>query len=167
MSKIAYCSAWINGVCNEANKDSLQQETSSESLKRLIQKISNIIFGLGTYRLVQTEHFDLSRSRIAILSNENVPDLPEGTIVASSPALALGHFANSTEETTLIAADGNTVEAFLVLGLVNELVIDIEPGLTTTPLPLFSNLPKSIKLDLVGMRKVGPATIQLHYKINQ
>ena len=167
MAYIAYCSAWINGVSNGPNRDSLAQETSLDSLKRLIHRISNVILGLETYRLVLAEHFDISKCRIAILSNEVVADLPEGAVVASSPAQALAHFANTSESSALIAADSNTVEAFLVLGLINELVIDFEPGLTVAPQPLFAKLSKSVKLDLIGLRKVGPATIQLHYKIKQ
>jgi CHAT domain-containing protein len=166
MTNIAYCSAWINGVCNEVGKESLRQETSSESLKRLIQRIPNIVVGLETYRFILSEHIDISKCRIAILSNETSAELVEGAAIFNSPALALGHFANTAEASKLIAADSATVESFLLLGLVNELVVDLEPGLTTAPAPLFANLLKSIKLDLIGLRKVGPATMQLHYKIS-
>lgn len=166
MATVAYSSVWINGVCNESGREALSQECSLESLRRLFQRIPNVITDAETYRVVQREHFDLSKSRVALLSNEGAENLPDNVSLVSTAPHAMAHFTSAANATILIAAGGELIESFLVLGLINELIIDFEPGLTTASQGLFPHLSKSIKLEMVGMRKVGAATIQLHYKIN-
>jgi dihydrofolate reductase len=51
------------------------------------------------------------------------------------------------------------------LGLIDEIYLDIEPVELQSGIPLFGRHDVPLKLELVGSRQIGEATVQRHYKV--
>lgn len=165
MNKIAYCSSWANGVCVEAAQSALFQQSSLESLQRLLRRIDHVVLGANAWKLFEERQVDLSRNTVVLLSSSATSAPAANVQLASSPAEAIALLPASSESNLLIAGGLSTLDIFMVQGLIDELIIDIEPVLSTAPGRLFPSLPRQTSLELVGMQKVGAATIQLHYRI--
>lgn len=165
MNKIAYCASWANGVCAEPEKSALFEESSLESLKRLIRRVESVVVGYNAYRLMIEKKLNFANTKVVVLSKENASVLGDNISVATSPKEALGFFSVGTSANVLIAGGVSTVTSFVESGLVDELILDIEPVLMSGVSPLFGNLSHRINMDLIGMRKIGAATIQMHYRI--
>ena len=165
MNKIAYCATWANGVCVESAKSALFEESSLESLKRLIRRVENVIIGYNAYRLLLEKKFNFLNTKVVVLSKENAGTLGRDVSSASTPQDALNLFATSTSGNVLLAGGMSTLNAFIAAGLIDELILDIEPVLSGGTSGLFPALSKRIQLELIGMRKIGAATMQMHYRI--
>lgn len=165
MSKIAYCATWANGISADPLRSAFLQESSLESFRHLLQRIGNVILGSQAYTLLSERGIDFSKHRLVILSSQSEVNSRDGIQVAQSPVEALSLFPSVHQQSGVLVGGGiKTISSFIQQNLINELLIDIEPALSTDTIQLFPTLTKKIDLELVGVRKIGAGTIQLHYR---
>ncbi len=165
MNRIAYSATWANGVCPSAEKSALFEDASLESLKRLIRRVESVIVGYNAYRILLERKISFANTKVAVLSKENASMLGENISVATSAKEALGFFSVGTSANVLIAGGVSTVTSFMEQGLVDELILDIEPAMMPGATGMFPTLSRRLNMELIGMRKIGAATVQMHYKI--
>jgi dihydrofolate reductase len=67
----------------------------------------------------------------------------------------------------VIIGGTQTVSEFLKAGLVNELILVVEPVLFNTGLPLLKDVQQDFKLSLSGVKQLNNNSVELHYKIEQ
>jgi hypothetical protein len=167
MIVIGYCSTWINGVCEKPGKDSREQESSVDSFRRLLQRCGNAVVSVSTLRFMQAQQFDLDKSRVVVLEDSAPEGLPGGVSHMATAPEAIAQFAISREQALLVGGDARVVSTFLKQQLVQELIVDFEPGLTSEPSSFVLDLNRSLSLHLIGIRKIGAATMQFHYRLPQ
>ena len=166
MSRVAYCSSWANGVCIDPARSSLFEESSLISFKRLLQRIPHVVLGAHAYETLREKGVDLSANRIVLLTKSSDIPKSENVMVANSPAECLAHFpATQKNDAVLIGGGLKTIDSFMQLELIDEFILDIEPAISVAASPFFPSISRKHALELVGMRKIGAATIQLHYKV--
>jgi dihydrofolate reductase len=167
MGNLAYCATWANGVCQESDRSAILQESSLDSIRRLLSRVSPVVIGSSAYKLFRERGIDFSNNQLVLLSSDTSKVTDNSVQIYKTPAECIAALLPNIKknETILIAGGLKTLNSFMQLGLIDELIIDIEPGLTASPQTLFTSLSKQQELSLIGVRKVGSATIQLHYRV--
>lgn len=65
----------------------------------------------------------------------------------------------------VIIGGTDTVSEFVKAGLVNEIILVVEPVLFGAGLPLLKDIEQEYKLALLDVKKLNDHTVQLHYRL--
>lgn len=171
MRVLMYMAQTANGIIATENDEvSFVSHASWDSFDALSRKAKNIIIGYGTYEVsVADGTFPYGNRYNIIVSKKHASDpWKDNYAFVSSPREAL-QLLESNGFTTAFVGGGSSLNAsFLKEGLVDELIIDIEPMLLGSGKPLFAPLKDtSIPLELLKVKKLTSQEVQLHYKIHK
>lgn len=86
---------------------------------------------------------------------------------SDSPEKIVAQLAAKGHDEVVIIGGTETVSAFFKAGLVNEIILVIEPVLFSSGLPLLKDLEAEYKLSLLDVSKLNDNTVQLHYTIQK
>lgn len=101
-------------------------------------------------------------------------DGPEYIVVSNNPSLDCGDFRKMsiTSKSDLpqaqkigVIGGGRLNGSLAQLGVFDEIILDIEPILLGTGHTLFGGQMVHLNLELLESRKIGPLTLQHHYKV--
>lgn len=94
------------------------------------------------------------------------PKLDEGAIMfAVTPEEALGKLEARGFTRVIIGGGSQCNAAFLRAGLVDEVLIDVEPPMFGSGIPLFSTCALEVPLELIETKKYSKDGVQLHYRV--
>jgi riboflavin biosynthesis pyrimidine reductase len=68
-------------------------------------------------------------------------------------------------ENILVTGGATINSAFMKEGLIDEVILNVEPFLLGDGIPVFSREDFENKLELLGSEKLGDGIIQLHYRV--
>ena len=68
-------------------------------------------------------------------------------------------------KSVLLTSGATLNSSFAKLGLIDEVILNVEPVIEGKGIPLFKPEDFELKLELVEMKKSKGKTIQLHYKV--
>ncbi len=156
-----------------ADADGSENFLSTESWERfcsLARKHGNFVVGRKTYDAVRawSEGYnfdDLSDVTKVIISHAHAEPLPNGYNFVESPEAALGKLC--AYETVLLTGGATINSAFMKLGLIDEVILNVEPVFVGEGLPLFATTDFLRKLELISSEKSVNGIMTLCYKINK
>jgi dihydrofolate reductase len=165
---IQYMGLMANGcypVVDESNQpDSVNLEEAlpkevNVNFAMTVGKFGNLIIGRRTFDLFRSE---MPGIEVVVMSHS--PLKYNGVSVATSPTEALGLLEKKGFDAALVGGGAQVVRAFLSQGLVDEFYINIYPMLGKSP-TVVSAENFQASLELLGIEKLNPDVVQLHYRV--
>ena len=140
--------AWAGwcGYCTAANNLIVGRETYSE------------LAGLDVSDILHPEH------KIVISSQNLSPQ--EGWAHFSNPKDAVAYLETKEIERAIVGGGRQVGLAFLNEGLIDEIILDVQPVLFGYGTPLIGELENSMPLEFVGTSDIGNGAYRVEYKTN-
>ena len=148
---------------NQAEKINLDEALPKEvstNFARTVSKFGNLIVGRRTFELF---HSQMPGIEAVVISHS--PLKYEGVNVVASPAEALSLLEKKGFDTALVGGGAKLICTFLSQGLVDELYINIYPFINKGASASSENFQAG--LELIGVEKLSPNIVQLHYRVRR
>jgi dihydrofolate reductase len=158
----------VNGVIARDNhsEDFLSQGTWAIFFD-LIKTQQALICGRKTYEIFSNQEVVTSMKgmTLVVVTSQLSLTLADGWLGAASPRAALDLLAERGVERAQIAGGSLLYSEFARAGLIDEIVLAIEPAYVGKGIPLLSPAEFDLPLDLVGVdTSQAPPVIRLHYR---
>lgn len=171
MKTVLFMAMSANGII--ADKDGSEEFLSDvnwETFTALTREYGNFIYGRKAFEAVESWGPEYSLTRLGdiekvIISKDAAFTPPDGYIKADSPKDALTRLEAQHIETALVAGGSTITSAFAKEGLLNEIVLNIEPAVLGQGIPLFKSDDFTLKLELSGTQTLAEGIVQLRYKV--
>lgn len=169
MKVILYMAQTINGIVarNNYNEDFLSDE-NWEVFLGLVKETGCFVVGRKTYEEAKKSkdyNFDKIKATKIIISNNPAINLDAGYTLANSPEDAFKKASKLGFKKILLTGGGKINSAFIKSGLIDEIIINIEPFVLGKGVRIFSEDDFENELKLLEVKKLKSGIIQLHYKI--
>ena len=161
----------VNGlIAREDGSEEFLSDVHWKAFVELAKEHGNIIVGRGTYEAVKKWDYgfgfdDLNGVTKIILSREKF-DAPTGYLHASSPEAALKLLEEQDFDTALVAGGAHTNSAFAKAGLLDEIILNIEPAILGKGIPLFAPEALELPLSFESMQE-RDGIVQLRYSVKR
>ena len=136
-----------------------------------MNSVDVLVMGRNTYeKVLSFGKWPYKDKRVIVLSTRplDIPDAISNSVKHSDETPEILYKRLSDEGVQKIYIDGaNTVQRFLRVGLVNELIITTIPTLLGSGISLFGKLDKDIQLKLVNTQGYNFGFYQLTYRIEK
>gem|GEM_PF-120724 len=161
-----YMAISANGMIAKENDDtSWISKEEWNSYSAFVRKIGAMIIGRRTYKILtkQPEFVELKNVTIVVVSHNELKTLSQNHLLAKSPQDALQLLKDFKE--VAVAGGGILNGSFIKEGLVDEIILDIEPVLFGKGIPLFGNIDCEANLKLLDVKKISENELQVRYKV--
>ncbi|MDP3734126.1 MAG: dihydrofolate reductase family protein [Nanoarchaeota archaeon] len=170
MKVILYMAQTINGIIarENYNEDFLSHQNWNIFVT-LAEDIGCFIVGKKTYEVVkkwEKYNFDSLNAKKIIVSRGKMSKLKNSYIYAHSPKEALDKAFELGFRKVLLAGGGTLNSSFIKAGLVDEIILNIEPFVLGRGIRIFSEEAFENKLQLRNVKKLN-GIVQLHYKVRK
>jgi dihydrofolate reductase len=133
--------------------------------------IDTLVMGRATYEKVLTfGTWPYQGKRTVVLSSGRVriPDDLKPLVASSSLApYALAQYLEATGSKSVQVDGGKTIQSFLRVGLIDEIVITMVPVLIGRGLPLFGPLDGDVRPELMSCRSFADGLVQCAYRVQK
>ncbi|MBI4170671.1 MAG: dihydrofolate reductase [Candidatus Aenigmarchaeota archaeon] len=170
MKVILFMAMTINGIiARENDKEDFLSDRNWKQFCALAKDVGCFVIGRRTYEVVKSLYKDynfddIDADRIIVSANPNF-DPGDGHIVANSPKDAVRK-ASSKGFRKIILTGGSTLNsAFIKAGLIDEIIVDIEPAILGKGVKIFAEADFYKRLKLKRIKKLPEGIIQLHYEV--
>lgn len=161
-----------NGLIARENGDEdFLSEKNWQSLLKLVKLYGNLIWGRKTYEAVSkwegTYLDDLKYAKkIIVTSKKDFTIDKKGWQVVHSPEEAV-QTLQKEYDTILLSGGSTNNSSFMKAGLIDEIIINIEPYLLGKGIPLFAQEDFEYRLQLQETNNIGNGILQMKYKVLQ
>lgn len=164
MKVVLYMTMSVNGVIARYNDETPWSEAVWKLYSQRVKKCGNIIVGRRTYEIMKrAEEFQkIGNPYSVVVSSKKIRD--KGVLGAKSPSEALMILKHRGFKTALVAGGDKLGSAFLEQGLVDEIILDVEPVLIGRGMRFF-NSKYDLKVSLAGANRLKTNIVQLRYKV--
>ena len=168
MQVTLWMSTSLNGFIARPNneEDFISHDSWLEWIK-YIKQIGCIIWGRKTYEIVKAWDKaylnDLKGIKVIIVSTDGAFKVEEGFEQADSPQVALDLLTKQGFTHAVLTGCATLNTSFAKLGLINEVIVNLEPVIIGAGIPLFSPEIFDLRLTLIDTRQINHLT-QLHYR---
>lgn len=140
-------------------------ETTASGYDDFIKSVDTVIMGKKTYDQVLTfgDYPYKDKKSYVLTRNNDYPNDENTEFVHDVEKLVKEILANSGTNIWLIGG-AEVISTFVNLGFVDEIILSIIPIVLGTGIPLFNNIEKEMKLELIKTTDYD-ALIELYYKI--
>ena len=127
---------------------------------------NNLIVGRETYsELTQIDVSDiLNPDHKVVVSSQNL-ELADTWVQCSNPKQAVEYLTSCNVENIIVGGGRQLGLAFVKAGLIDEIVLDVQPLLFGNGTQLLGELDRCIQLELKNCEMLGQGAIRVHYKI--
>jgi dihydrofolate reductase len=159
----------LNGIiARKNNEEDFISHDSWLAWLEAIRKSGCLVWGRKTYEIVKTwpkEYFDDIKGIYTItLSSNKDYKLEPGFDLANSPEEAVSRLEKKGFTEMVVTGGSKLNSSFAKAGLIDKVVLNIEPNVIGEGIPLFNPEFFDLKLEFIQMEKSKGETIQLHYK---
>ncbi len=163
-----YMAQTANGKIARKNGDEdFLSPRNWKEFRELAEKTGVFVVGRKTYEAVQKweeKGFkDIEAHRVVLTRNQEL-ELEKGFRKASSPEEAV-ELAEQKGEGLLVTGGASVNTSFMKKGLIDEIILNIEPHVLGEGLDLFAEESFEHDLELEEVRELEEGIVQLHYKI--
>lgn len=140
------------------------------SYAALVKSKGNLIIGRRTYELMEAagDEFAKIGHPFTVVLSENREAPPHSKVMfVKTPDEALAMMRSQGFTEVILGGGGTTNGSFLKSGLIDELVLDVEPQLLNSGQRLFGSEPAVCILTLVGSERLGNKIARLRYRIKK
>ena len=172
MRVILWMAMSLNGIIARENneEDFISHDSWLEWIK-WVRKNRCVIWGRKTHEVVKgwdKQYLeDLKGVKVVVVSVDKSYKVGEGFELANSPKEALERLEKDGFETAVITGGATLNSSFAKAGLIDEVVLNVEPVIIGKGIPLFSPEIFDLKLQLVGTEKLNGGIVQFHYKVER
>lgn len=169
MKIIVYLAASANGlISNKRNVPDWLSNEYSERFMAMSQQAKAVIMGKTTYNILAPDYLPLKDEGIlVVLTHDTSATRVQSNVIftdESPQAIAVMLESQGYSEAVIIGGTA-TVSEFMKAGLVNELILVVEPVLFGAGLPLLKDIDHEYSLSLYDVKKLNDHTVQLHYRL--
>lgn len=156
-------------IARENGDEDFLSSKNWQEFKKIAEKIGAFAVGRKTYEAVRNweekSFKDISATRIVLSRKEDFQAL-EGYLSVSSLEEAVKAAENQGLETLLVTGGASVNTSFIQKGLVDEIVLNIEPYILGKGLNLFTEEDFEADLELLDTCTFEEGIVQLHYRVS-
>ena len=166
MKAVLYMATTANGFIATNNDETPWSKEEWKSFAKKVNETKNLIIGRKTHELMLTDNnFDSYKKSVTVIVVSGKISTNQKFVFVKSPKEAIAYLKEKGFTKALVAGGGKLNSSFMKEGLVDEIILDIEPIVFGKGIKLFSDNDFETKLMLIKTKKINKNTIQLHYKV--
>ncbi|OGM28189.1 hypothetical protein A2801_04120 [Candidatus Woesebacteria bacterium RIFCSPHIGHO2_01_FULL_41_10] len=160
----------INGIiARENNEEDFLSHKNWLTFIDLAHKAGCTIWGRKTQEIVgnwEDKYLqDIADvTKVVVTANKDL-NLEQEYIQANSPKDALEKLESKGFKEVILTGGSKLNTSFASENLIDEIILNIEPVIIGSGIPLFSPQVFDLKLELLGTNKIGDSIVQLQYKV--
>ena len=171
MNICVFLASSVNGmISNQANVPDWLSQEFGQGFQEICQRTKAVVMGKTTYAILSPDHLPLrDEGTLIVLTHETAARPSQSNVVFTdrTPREIVGMLEARGHQQAVIIGGTQTVSAFVKAGLVNELILVVEPVLFGAGLPVLRDVDAEYRLELADVRKLNAHTVQLHYRLMQ
>ena len=164
-----YLAASANGmISNGRNIPDWLSEEFSQGFMAISQQTKAVIMGKTTYNHLAPDYLPLkNEGTLVVLTHDTSAQRVQSNVVFTDkkPKDIAAMIESQGYSEAVIIGGTATVSEFMKAGLVNDLILVIEPVLFGTGLPLLKDVDHEYSMSLYDVKKLNDHTVQLHYRL--
>lgn len=170
MKVILWMGMSLNGIiAGEDNNEDFISHDCWLAWLEAIRKHRAMIWGRKTHEVVQNwpkSYFDdIKGIKVVVVSSQAGFKTGSGFELVDSPQAALKTLENQGFNSVVLTGGSTLNTAFAKLGLIDEVILNVEPVIEGKGISLFKPEEFELKLELIEMKQSRGKTIQLRYKV--
>lgn len=131
-----------------------------------VRSKGSIIIGRRTFDIMKDEELERIGDPFTVVLSTAKSDLRRNNIqFVTTPQEAIAVLKNRGFSETVLGGGAATNKAFSRVGLIDEVILDVEQVILGDGKRLFEEKTKSVRLELVEERKITKQLIQKHYRV--
>ena len=160
MSVVLYMATSADGFIAGPKEETPWSDDEWKAFQEFVKFCDVCLLGRRTFEIMQDGEEFVKGPRYIVVSNDN--DFATGEY----EKLSIKSAADIPQAEKVGIIGGGELNASIAkLGVVDEVILDIEPITFGGGKQLFGNNPISLQLKLLGTKQIGSSTIQNHYKV--
>lgn len=153
-------------VAREDQSEDFLSSTDWELFLELVRGADALIWGRVTHELFIRQVRPLFPTLpVAVVTRDPSFAVDDGTVRAPSPEEAVAELAARGAAAALLAGGSRVNGAFSRSGLVDEVVVAVEPVIVARGIPLVTGEAPDMRLELVAVDEGHRPTVRLHYRV--
>ena len=164
-----YLAVSANGlISNKRNVPDWLSKEFSQGFMDICRQSRAVIMGKTTYNYLAPDHLPLSSEGILVVLTHHVSTEPvQSNIVFTdkNPQGIAAMLESQGYSEAVIIGGTATVSQFMKAGLVNELILVVEPVVFGAGLPILKDVDFEYSMSLFDVKKLNDNTVQLHYQL--
>lgn len=169
MKTILYLAITANGLITKDREDTSYVSAASwKSFSKLCGQAGNIIMGRRTFEAeLKDKNFPYKKRLNVVMTKKSVKNRWGEDVLFTrlSPVKVIKLLGSRGFKTAFVAGGSKLATSFIKQGLIDELILDIEPTISGRGMPLFQPANFDLELKLIGTKKLSNNTIQLRYRV--
>jgi dihydrofolate reductase len=154
----------VDGYIARVNDEAPWSPEEFARCNEFIKQAGNVIVGRRTYEIMKAAGDFDEEAETVVLSKGKSADIGKVHFV-SSPKEALEYLDAKRFQVAVVGGGRAANTAFLDAGLLNEIILDVEPIMLGEGLTLFSKQSRDIKMKVLGEEKLDADSVRLHYAL--
>jgi dihydrofolate reductase len=170
--KISICmSVSLNGItCLDDGSEDFLSKEGGQSALNITKKAGAMIWGRRTYEIVGGSFRKSLEQKLQAIPKVIVSANPrfkvsDNFLLASSPQAAINLLEAKGVRAAVVCGGSKLNTAFLQAGLVDEIIINVEPIIIGKGLPLFAPADFEVRTELINVKPVNKGELLLTYKV--
>jgi len=160
----------LNGIiARENNKEDFISHDSWQEWLKWVRESGCVIWGRKTHEVVRgwdKQYLeDLKGVKVVVVSTKKDYEVGEKFELAGSPEEALEKLTKDGFESVVVTGGATLNSSFAKAGLIDEVVLNVEPVAIGKGIPLFSPDVFDLKLKLLESKKLNEDVVQLRYEV--
>ena len=164
-----YLAVSANGlISNKRNIPDWLSTEFSQGFITISQQANAVIMGKTTYNYLAPDHLPLrNEGTLAVLTHDTAAEPVQSNVVFTdkNPQGIAAMLESRGHSEAVVIGGTTTVSAFMRAGLVNELILVVEPVLFGAGLPILKDVDHEYDMTLYDLKKLNDHTVQLHYQL--
>ncbi|MBO9730238.1 MAG: dihydrofolate reductase [Chitinophaga sp.] len=169
MKIIVYLATSANGmISNNRNVPDWLSPEYGQGFMAISQRTQAVIMGKTTYHILAPDYLPLKDSgSLVVLTHDKDTVPPQANVLFTdnSPEKIIAQLAAKGHTEAVIIGGRQVVSAFMEAGLVDEIILVVEPVLFGKGLSLVEEVEFEVPLSLVAVEKLNNHTVELHYAV--
>lgn len=159
MANILYMAISQDGFIAGLNDETPWSDAEYEAFERFVKSCDVILLGKRTFKIMQAAGEFIEGPDYIVATHDELPVDGIGQIVIDSPE------DMPDGDRVGIIGGGDLNGRLALLGVIDELILDIEPVELHEGIRLFGQHDVPLQLELIGSDLIGEDTIQRHYRV--
>lgn len=156
----------INGFIAKENDKTPWSDATWASYSTIVRNFGNMIVGRRTFEIMQkANEFHKTGNPVTVIVSNSSLKVPDQFTVVYTPEEAFDILETKGFTKALLGGGSKLNAAYMERGLVDEIVLDIEPQIFGRGIPLFHEMKVERKLVLQESIRIGQDVLQLHYRV--
>lgn len=160
MSVVLYMATSVDGFIARPNDETPWSDDEWKAFQEFVKSCDVCLLGRRTFEIMRESGEFVDGPRYIVVSNNNDFDAGEYEKLSIKSATDIPDV-----EKVGIIGGGKLNASIAKLGVVDEVILDIEPVTFGVGKQLFGNNPISLQLKLLSTKQVGSSTIQNRYEV--